>query len=172
MSPSPSVYLCVCRSVGRSVCPESVLWQIGWMDPDAVWDGEWGRSRDGCIRWVVIVEGEGAVLGWIWGIPLQLMGTLLCSCAAVQEPIKLLFDVVSGVLISDADRLTFGHSSKASRVPWNKVTHWKVSLGRMTWWNKSTGGNLIVIQSPREERICFCHCKIKSQLMIIHVQLE
>ena len=21
------------------------------MDPDAVWGGEWGRSRDGCIRW-------------------------------------------------------------------------------------------------------------------------
>jgi len=31
--------------------------------PDAVWDGEWGRSNDGCIRWVVIAEGEGAVLG-------------------------------------------------------------------------------------------------------------
>jgi len=32
-------------------CPESVLWQNGWIDPDAVWNGEWGRSRDGCIRW-------------------------------------------------------------------------------------------------------------------------
>jgi len=32
------------------------------MDPDAVWDGEWGQSRDGCMR-VVIVKGEGAVLG-------------------------------------------------------------------------------------------------------------
>jgi len=21
------------------------------VDPDAVWDGEWGRSRDGRIRW-------------------------------------------------------------------------------------------------------------------------
>ena len=21
------------------------------MDPGAVWDGKWGRSRDGCIRW-------------------------------------------------------------------------------------------------------------------------
>jgi len=21
------------------------------LDPDAVWDGEWGRSNDGCIRW-------------------------------------------------------------------------------------------------------------------------
>ena len=35
-----------------SVCPESVLWQNGLMDSDAVWTlgGEWGRSRDGCIR--------------------------------------------------------------------------------------------------------------------------
>jgi len=35
------------------------------MDPDAVWDGEWGQSRNVCIRWVVmIVEGEVAVL-WV-----------------------------------------------------------------------------------------------------------
>jgi len=33
------------------------------MDPDAVWGGEWHQSRDGCIRWMVIVEGERAVLG-------------------------------------------------------------------------------------------------------------
>jgi len=27
------------------------LWQNGWMDPDAVWGGEWGRStRNVCIR--------------------------------------------------------------------------------------------------------------------------
>jgi len=33
-----------------SVCPESVLRQNGGVDPDAVWDGEWGRLSDGCIR--------------------------------------------------------------------------------------------------------------------------
>ena len=22
-----------------------------WLDPDAVWDGEWERSRDECVRW-------------------------------------------------------------------------------------------------------------------------
>jgi len=38
----------ICLSVG---CPESVLWQNGQLDPDVVWGGEWGRSRDGCIRW-------------------------------------------------------------------------------------------------------------------------
>jgi len=37
------------------------------VDPDAVWDGEWGRLNDGCIRWVVIIEGEGAVLGVNFG---------------------------------------------------------------------------------------------------------
>jgi len=36
--------VCVC------VCPKSVLWQNCRLDPDAVWGGEWGRSRDGCIR--------------------------------------------------------------------------------------------------------------------------
>jgi len=33
------------------------------LDPDAVWDGEWGRPRDWCIRWgMVIVEGQWAAL--------------------------------------------------------------------------------------------------------------
>jgi len=39
------------------------------VDPYAVWDGEWGRLNDGCITWVVIVEGEGAVLGVNLGRP-------------------------------------------------------------------------------------------------------
>ena len=25
-------------------------WQHGWLDPDAIWGGEWGRARYGCIR--------------------------------------------------------------------------------------------------------------------------
>jgi len=41
-----SVGLCV----GLCVCPESVLWQNGCLDPDAIRGGEWGWSRDGCIR--------------------------------------------------------------------------------------------------------------------------
>ena len=36
-------HLCVC------VCPESVLWQNGWLDPDAVWGGEWSWGSYGCI---------------------------------------------------------------------------------------------------------------------------
>jgi len=31
------------------------------VDPDAIWDGEWGRSRDGCIR--SGSKGRGSVLG-------------------------------------------------------------------------------------------------------------
>jgi len=53
--PRPSV----CLSVG----PEIVLWQNGRLDPDAIWGGEWGRSRTGVLDGVVIVEREGAVLG-------------------------------------------------------------------------------------------------------------
>jgi len=34
-------------SVGRSVC-QSV--SLSGLDPDAVWDGEWGQWRDECIR--------------------------------------------------------------------------------------------------------------------------
>jgi len=46
--PIPSVGLCVCVC---DVVPESVLWQNGCVDPDAVWGGEWGQLRDGYIRW-------------------------------------------------------------------------------------------------------------------------
>jgi len=53
LSPIPCVGLSV-----LSVCPESVLWQIGWLDMDTVWGGEWGRSRDGCITWRPRAQAE------------------------------------------------------------------------------------------------------------------
>jgi len=40
------------------------------LDLDTVWGGEWGRSMDGYIRWVEIVEGEVAVLEVNVGRPL------------------------------------------------------------------------------------------------------
>ena len=40
-----------CVDMSVSVSPESVLWQDGWMDPDAVWGGQWGRLRDWCYWW-------------------------------------------------------------------------------------------------------------------------
>ena len=37
-----------------------VLWQNGWLDLDAVWGGEWGRARKGCIRfWWWSSKGKG-----------------------------------------------------------------------------------------------------------------
>jgi len=41
-----------------SVCPESVLWKNGWVDPDAVQGGEWGGSRHGCIRGGHVPQGD------------------------------------------------------------------------------------------------------------------
>jgi len=35
-------HLSVDRSVCLSVCPESVLWKNGLLDPDSIWDGELG----------------------------------------------------------------------------------------------------------------------------------
>jgi len=29
------------------------------VNPDAIWDREWGQSNDGCLDGVVIVEWEG-----------------------------------------------------------------------------------------------------------------
>ena len=75
------VSVCVCASV----CPsESVLWQNGWVDPYAVWDGEWDQLNDGRIRWVVIVEGEGAVLGVNFGRPTVTNGDY-DSCARAMH---------------------------------------------------------------------------------------
>jgi len=39
-----TIWVCVC------LCMQSVLWQNGWLDPDAVWGGEWGRAWYECIR--------------------------------------------------------------------------------------------------------------------------
>ena len=40
-------------------------WQHGWLDPDAIWGGEWGRARYGCVRfWWRSSKGKGS-LGWI-----------------------------------------------------------------------------------------------------------
>jgi len=49
---SAALMLRTCRLDHLSVClyPESVLWQNGWLNPDAVWGGEWGRAWYGCIR--------------------------------------------------------------------------------------------------------------------------
>ena len=66
------------------------------MDPDAVWGGEWGRSRDGCIRWVVIVEMEGAVLGVILGHPIVTNGDFV---AWVWESDALFPNYFSGDLL-------------------------------------------------------------------------
>ena len=49
----------ICRSVCASVCPESVLWRNSWLDPDAIWDGEWGWPRHWCIRWGRRAAREG-----------------------------------------------------------------------------------------------------------------
>ena len=40
------------------------LWQNGWLDPDAVWGGECGRSRNGCTRfWWWSSKGKGSFGG-------------------------------------------------------------------------------------------------------------
>jgi len=41
---------------------------------DAAGDNEWGWLRDGCIRWVAIVEGEGADFGLNLGRPIVTNG--------------------------------------------------------------------------------------------------
>ena len=53
-SPGPSVCL--------SVWLQSVLWQNGQLDPDAIWGGEWGHPRHSCINGVHVTQGDGAVL--------------------------------------------------------------------------------------------------------------
>jgi len=40
------------------------------MDPDAVWNGEWGRSMDGCVRWGGDRRREMGSLGVNWEHPI------------------------------------------------------------------------------------------------------
>jgi len=82
LSPRPSVS----QSVGLSVCPESVLWQNGWVDADAVLGGGWGWSRDGCIRW------GGYRWEWIWASHRNQWGYSFCNCARVTTLPKLLWE--------------------------------------------------------------------------------
>ena len=42
--------------------------------PDAVWDGEWGRSRDGCIRWDGYRKRERGSFGVNLGRPIVTSG--------------------------------------------------------------------------------------------------
>ena len=44
------------------------------MDPDAVWDGEWGRSRIGVLDGWLSSKGKGAVLGVNLGRPIVTNG--------------------------------------------------------------------------------------------------
>ena len=62
------------------VCPQSVSWRNGLLDPSAVWGGHrWGQLSNGCVdHW-----REGAVLG----CPIVNNGALLHCCVDVREPI-------------------------------------------------------------------------------------
>ena len=67
LSLSQSVGRCIGLSVWKVCCGKTSDWiRI----PDAVWDGELVRSRDGCVRWGGDRRREGVVLGLIWGVPL------------------------------------------------------------------------------------------------------
>jgi len=44
------------------------------VDPDAVGDGEWGRSKNGCIRWRGDRRRGGAVMGMNLGRPIVTNG--------------------------------------------------------------------------------------------------
>jgi len=69
LSPIPSVGLSVVLSVSGKCTVAKRL--IG---SDAVWGGEWGRSRDGCLRCGDDRQREGAVLGVNFGCPIVTNG--------------------------------------------------------------------------------------------------
>ena len=58
-----------------SLCPESVLWQNSSLDLDAVSGGEWGRLRDGCIRWRSMFPKGNGCFG-VFFTPIGLNGVL------------------------------------------------------------------------------------------------
>jgi len=44
------------------------------LDLDVVWGGEWGQSKDGCIRWGVEIVREEAIWGINVGYPIVTSG--------------------------------------------------------------------------------------------------
>jgi len=56
-------HLSVRLSVCLSVCPVGEFGKNGCLGQDAVWGGEWSRSRDGCFRLGTHPQGEGGGLG-------------------------------------------------------------------------------------------------------------
>ena len=50
------------------------MWQIGSLDPDAVWAGEWGRSRMGVLNEGGDCRREGPVLEMNLGCPIVTNG--------------------------------------------------------------------------------------------------
>jgi len=68
-------HLSVCVFAGS----ESVLWQNGWKDPDAFWDGEWGQLRDRCIRRGRRAAREAGMvsMGFAEFFPIRFNGALL-----------------------------------------------------------------------------------------------
>ena len=85
-------------NIHLSVGPQSVLWQNGCLDLDVICGGEWGWSRDRCIRlgWLSL-KGRGSFGSEVEASHCNQLGTLLHSCVEVSEPIELSFGVVSGV---------------------------------------------------------------------------
>ena len=68
-------HLSVCRSVGLSVCKVYCGKTADWIRmPFVGVSAEWGRSRDGCIRWGGDRRREAAVLGVNLGRPIVTMG--------------------------------------------------------------------------------------------------
>ena len=81
------------------------------MNPDAIWDGEWGQSRDGCIGGGDRRRGSSSFGGEFGASHCNQLGLFLRSCAEVGEPIELSFGEVSGVgpdiRVLDGDFLAF-----------------------------------------------------------------
>ena len=73
------------------------MWQNGRVDPDAVGGGEWGRSRDACIRWGWLPSKGKEQFGVNLRRPIVTNETLWRSCGKLRESIVLSFGVVSGV---------------------------------------------------------------------------
>jgi len=98
----------VCLYVCRSVCPQSVLWQNGGVDLDAVWDGEWGRSRMDVL--------DGVVIGAVWGE----FGVSLCNQWGLCD--AALPNYFGQDLFNNSSAKIFNIHSRMSKLQWVKQT--------------------------------------------------
>jgi len=117
-------YRLVINPICRSVSPENVLLQNGWLDLD----GEWGQSRDGCIRWGGDLRRERGSFGGKCGHPIVTIrecGIVILCCEGLQHGSS---QITLGFLVSVCRYLLFCLFNRPTNIYICQTVVWRIHL--------------------------------------------